>query len=445
MLRHCSRALLHGIHSVFPPPAISGHNGEDPISIKKLLEKEGLWEVRKEVLGWVFDGATRCIELAESKQEKIMAELKAIVRINDGVPLKRFQKLVGKLRHAAIGVPAGKALFGPLNRLVAEEPKQIFWARPPEAKAALKDWRRLLQQVIAEPTHVKELVAGEADYVGTLDASGTDGCGGVWLPGKRQLAPIVWRFPWPQEVKDRLVTFANPNGDITNSDLELVAELMGLLILEACVPLRWAHIGVCSDNTPTVAWQRRWASKRSKAANRLLRAMALRLRVNHASPLVTRHIAGDRNALGDIPSRSFGSVPEWHCETDEDLRSLMNARFPLPNQQSWSVFRPSFDLSMKLISVLRMRPSTTDAWRRLPRAGKHVGTIGAATSHLWEWTLGFRELRTPTECDASAGLPTTSAADATAEAARLQLQQSVALSRPLARRSLWTTRPTPRK
>ena len=48
--RHLSLALQYGIHSVFHPPAISGHNGEEPISVKKLKEGEGLWEVRKEIL-----------------------------------------------------------------------------------------------------------------------------------------------------------------------------------------------------------------------------------------------------------------------------------------------------------------------------------------------------------------------------------------------------------
>ena len=40
-LLYLSRALLHGIHSVFPPPAVSGRNGYDPISEKKLAEGEG--------------------------------------------------------------------------------------------------------------------------------------------------------------------------------------------------------------------------------------------------------------------------------------------------------------------------------------------------------------------------------------------------------------------
>ena len=46
-LRRCSRALLHGIHSVLPSPAITGHVGEEPLSMKKMMEGKGRWEVRK--------------------------------------------------------------------------------------------------------------------------------------------------------------------------------------------------------------------------------------------------------------------------------------------------------------------------------------------------------------------------------------------------------------
>ena len=57
-LLHLTIALLHGIHSVFPPPKVSGHNGQDSISKKKLDSGEGQWSLRKEVLGWMVDGAT---------------------------------------------------------------------------------------------------------------------------------------------------------------------------------------------------------------------------------------------------------------------------------------------------------------------------------------------------------------------------------------------------
>ena len=53
-LRHVSRALLHAIYSVFPPPAVTRHEGGDPILNKKLLEGEGTWDVRKEILRWIL-------------------------------------------------------------------------------------------------------------------------------------------------------------------------------------------------------------------------------------------------------------------------------------------------------------------------------------------------------------------------------------------------------
>ena len=58
----------------------------------------------------MFDGGTRCIKLTEKRQETLLKELRQVVRIRDGVLFKRMEKLVGKLRHAAIGVPAGKRL-----------------------------------------------------------------------------------------------------------------------------------------------------------------------------------------------------------------------------------------------------------------------------------------------------------------------------------------------
>ena len=57
-LLHLSRALIHVIHSVFPPPQVLGHNGQDPISKKNLESVEGQWSVIKEVLGLMVDGAT---------------------------------------------------------------------------------------------------------------------------------------------------------------------------------------------------------------------------------------------------------------------------------------------------------------------------------------------------------------------------------------------------
>ena len=79
---------------MFPPPQVSGKNGQDLISNKKLNSGEGQWAVRKEVLGWMVDGATRCIELAQDKKSVIDVELHNIVLTKKGVPFKRIEKVI---------------------------------------------------------------------------------------------------------------------------------------------------------------------------------------------------------------------------------------------------------------------------------------------------------------------------------------------------------------
>ena len=66
-LLHWSKAILHGIHSVFPPPSVSLHTGGDPISEKKLEQQEGLWHHEKEILGWIFNGKDFTLRLPEKK------------------------------------------------------------------------------------------------------------------------------------------------------------------------------------------------------------------------------------------------------------------------------------------------------------------------------------------------------------------------------------------
>ena len=72
-------------------------------SPKKLLEGESLWEIRKETLGWVFNGTQYCIELPTAKLDTIIWEVKLVLR-QPSIPYTRFERLVGKLRHVAIGL-----------------------------------------------------------------------------------------------------------------------------------------------------------------------------------------------------------------------------------------------------------------------------------------------------------------------------------------------------
>ena len=77
-LLYFPRAFIHEIHSMFPTPQVLGHNRQDTITNKKLESVEGLWAVRKEVLGWMVDGATWCIELAHEKKSTLMQSCKKL-------------------------------------------------------------------------------------------------------------------------------------------------------------------------------------------------------------------------------------------------------------------------------------------------------------------------------------------------------------------------------
>ena len=79
---------------------------------------------------------------------------------------------------------------------------------------------------------------------------------------------------------------------------------------------------------------RKRGGKKSAAAGRLLRVLALRQLVARAPPLVAAHVAGDLNVLGNIPSCSFGYSKQWHCTNDSEFLFLINSKLPLPHQSS---------------------------------------------------------------------------------------------------------------
>ena len=49
-LRQLSRAMLHGIHAIFPPPEVTVPMGFDPIAYKKMVDGDGSWYFYKEIL-----------------------------------------------------------------------------------------------------------------------------------------------------------------------------------------------------------------------------------------------------------------------------------------------------------------------------------------------------------------------------------------------------------
>jgi hypothetical protein len=442
-LEHLARAILHGIHSVFPPPAVTGHAGEDPVALKKLKQGDGLFATRKEILGWIFDGARRCIELPVDKVERITSELHATVR-RTRVRRKDFEQLRGRLRHACIGIPAGKGLMGPIDAALRADARWINIKRNPTLRDALSNFCTLIRILCNRPTNCKELIVHVPGYIGYCDASKL-GAGGVWLSGSFLLPPVVWRIEWPLDIQQKMVSYDNPTGSISNSDLEMAGMLAHYLVLEHLVSLRHVHVAAWCDNTPTVSWTNKLSSSRSRVAGRLVRALALRIHANEASPLISVSIAGVDNKMADMASRTFSrhsAAPNTFTITDEEFLQSFSASFPLQGD-SWRVFRLSNKLLSRICCELRGEASTLGSWRRITASGSAIGAIGDDSSNpSLVWTPCSPQSQQMSASNSSPHSLSGSGMATTAAAIASELAPFRSRYVPLARPSKWTDAPT---
>ena len=139
-LKHLSRAMLHGIHTIFPPPGRTGHDGQDSIHQKKAKTK-GSWKFVKEILGWVFDGINRCISLPEGKIAKLLDLLKEM-KHKRTMERKELMSLRGRLQHATAGMPGATPLMGPIHKALTQD--RLWPILTPEVQASAKDFRYML-------------------------------------------------------------------------------------------------------------------------------------------------------------------------------------------------------------------------------------------------------------------------------------------------------------
>lgn len=443
---HFSRAILHGIHSVFPPPNITNHSGADPISEKKLDAGDGLWEVRKEILGWIFDGVNRTIELPPEKVDKMLDAIKTAKR-QGWLGRKAFESLRGKLRHATMGLPDGRTILLPLDQALAKANAQVKTVQIPKGGAiyqTLEDFGELLRHMNTRPTHCRQLVPGAPGYIGYCDACKT-GAGGVWISGTKHLPPTVWRVEWPKDIQDSLVTRENKEGIVTVNDLEMAGVLLHTLVLEHLVKdLRHQHAAAWVDNTSAVSWATKMRSKRSRIGHRLVRAFSMRVCVTEMAPLATLSIAGIDNLLADIASRSYTHLVPASCCTEYGFLTHFQQKFPLQNDVKWQLCQLPGKLTSRVFDELRGKPSKMASWRRIPQNNGAIGIIGStsAGAPTLHWT--------PCSSTKTTDKPAThlsvsllgSGKEKPVEELALVPKQFKSRFAPLARNSNWTTNQT---
>ncbi len=103
--------------------------------------------------------------------------------------------------------------------------------------------------------------------------------------------PTVFPWQWPNNIRTQLISNENTEGTITNSDLEMAGLLLLWLTMEGvCSPLQEKRVAMFRDNSPSISWAKRLASKQSLAAENLVEALALQLKIQQACPLCWRSL-----------------------------------------------------------------------------------------------------------------------------------------------------------
>ena len=360
-----ARAALHGIHAVFPPPDVLEHEGgRDSVSTKKLAKGDARFKLKETMLGFDLHGAQgrqRTVGLSDSKCLRYRAQIRAaLARPGRCLPLREFQKIHGRIQHAAGAMPCMRGFMTPLNRALASAPLFVGLGKGSEVRETLADFDHLLGLARHHPSHITEIVPPDLPhYYGYVDFSAV-GMGGVWLPCTRWLPPVVWRARNPPHVEAEV---RKMNGAINNNDGECAAIVVGEFLLDHLLGGDVAgvstHLG--SDNSASVGQQQRKASRAThKQAQNLLRWQALRQRWTRRGPADCDHIPGLSNGLGDIPSRSYEEgFPE--ASDDDAFLADFSHRFPLPPQLgSWRLAQPPTAVTSAIYSLLQgTRDSTT--------------------------------------------------------------------------------------
>jgi hypothetical protein len=403
------RVLLHSLDEVFRPlePTDSPYR-QEPASVKKLKKGDACWSTRHIILGWLVDTVRLTIELPPHRVERLLAILASIAPTQKRIQVVKWHKLLGELRSMLLGLPGAKGLFSVLQETLRHQTdNRVRLSRA--VHAFLNDFRWLAQDLTSRPTRLAEILPQEPAAVGAVDAAGA-GMGGVWYvepetpirlsdhqPCDHQLiadtdatplqrspsastspgglatmghAPVLWRQPFPLSIQQNLVSFTNPTGTVTNSDLELAGVIAHQDVVAQQFDIRESTTATLCDNTPAVFWSRKGSTTTLKAPAYLLRLASLHQRFHRYCPEYS-HIPGVANKMADDCSRL------WHL-SDSQLLAHFNVHYPQP--LSWRMCHLSVKMNSALTLALSAQPSKPESFLVAPPPHARRGVSGSVSA-----------------------------------------------------------------
>ena len=380
------RKLLQAIDQIFRPCDSSDSPFRtEPVSIKKLMKGDVSWSTIKTVLGWVINTTTMTIHLPEHRIARLAEILASIPATQKRLSLKKWHKVLGELRSMSLALPGSRNIFSQMQKALSNC-KKTRVCLTKGVHQALNDFRWMLNDITVRPTRIAELVPLLSSALGYHDASG-DGAGGVWYPHESlnprakptdvpSTAPIVWRYQWPQDIIDSLVTDKNPSGTITNSDLELAGGLLHLEAISQEFDVRERTILSKTDNLATLFWQRKGSATTTEAPAFLLRLFGIHQRFHRYVP---RHdyISGISNPLADAASRLFNM-------SDSQFISYFNSTFS--KNISFRHVQISSPMLSAVTSALRKKTCSMESLLVVPPAPIPIGASGRTSQLKWAST-----------------------------------------------------------
>ena len=377
------KALLHSIDDVFQPLLPNDNpTRQEPVSMKKLREGDCSFGTLKLILGWIIDTINMTIQLPQHRVDRLAEILNSIPATQRRTSVKKWYSILGELRSMALALPGSRNIFSTMQHALTNKAKGRI-ALNKEVHNALDDFRWMHNNIATRPTRIAEIIPLLPAAEGHHDASGI-GAGGVWFLGDNIIPregyvkgkPILWRYKWPQYIVDRLITDQNPNGTISNSDLELAGGLFQLDVISQCFDVRERTILSKGDNLSTTFWERNGSTTSIKPPAHLLRLFGIHQRIHRYVPRFD-YISGSSNHVADALSRDF------HLSWPDLILSLH--RF-LPQPDGCQLWTPSKNIVSAVISALLNKPSCRESLQgELPRPLQH-GTSGLSSQLTWAST-----------------------------------------------------------
>ena len=389
-LTRVRRILFDAIDQIFRPldNADSPYRKE-PASVKKLKQGDADWGTCKTILGWILDTQSMTLSLPPRRMTRLAKILASIPLTQKRTTINRWHQILGELRSMSLAIPGSRGLFSHMQEALRHREGHPHRGKPrlslhAGVHDALQHFRLLHHDLTRRPTRLYELVPLPPTVIGAHDASGR-GMGGVLLPGPTAISrswdnhepsgshPVIWRATFPPDITASLVSWENPAGAITNSDLELAASLVHHEAAAQCFDLRERTILSKTDNTPTLFWQRKGSTTTTGPPAYLLCAQALHQRHHRYVP---RHdyIPGVENNMSDDASR-------LHHLSDAALLTHFESHYPQPS--SWKLWTPSPAMLSSVTMALRRQPCEPALLLHEPAVAIATGTAGAPFVTNW--------------------------------------------------------------